>query len=126
MLHKISKPHLVDLLRMSDHNRWLQPRIRYASVRSKPELIRDLEDHFLVKEHCQRLHFEPRRARNLPRIEYSLKNRSYLIDDKPMDLPRASRKKPIFCVKRGAVTLYFQFPRTNSESPSKRLGVVFA
>ena len=53
MLHKISKPHLVDLLRMSDHNRWLQPRIRYASVRSKPELIRDLEDHFLVKEHWE-------------------------------------------------------------------------
>ena len=41
-MERISKPHIVDLLRVFDRKRWIQPRIRYASVRSKPELIKDL------------------------------------------------------------------------------------
>ena len=45
-MNAISKPHLVDLLRIFDKRRYITPRIRYASVRSKPELIRDLERHF--------------------------------------------------------------------------------
>ena len=33
----------MDLLRIFDKHKWIRPRIRYASVRSKPELIADLE-----------------------------------------------------------------------------------
>ena len=40
-LNKISKPHIVDLLRIFDKRKTISPRIRYASVRSKPELIKD-------------------------------------------------------------------------------------
>ena len=71
MLNKISKPHIVDFLRLSDKQRWLSPRIRYASVRSKPELIRDLLDHFHISLSGDSLQFEPRHARNLPEIAYN-------------------------------------------------------
>ena len=39
-MERISKPQIVDLLRVFDLRRLVQPRIRYASVRSKPELIK--------------------------------------------------------------------------------------
>ena len=42
-METISKPHLVDLLRVFDKRKWFVPRIRYASVRSKPELIKDMQ-----------------------------------------------------------------------------------
>ena len=45
-MNQISKPHIVDLLRIFDKNRMISPRIRYASVRSKPELLKDLAHHF--------------------------------------------------------------------------------
>ena len=41
-MNAICKPHIVDLLRIFDKRRMVTPRIRYASVRSKPELIADL------------------------------------------------------------------------------------
>ena len=46
MINVISKPLIVDLLRTFDKNKWLSPKIRYASVRSKGELIEDLRRHF--------------------------------------------------------------------------------
>ena len=49
-IYKLTKPSLVDLLRMCDRNRWCTPRIRYASIRSKPELCKDLLKHFDFKE----------------------------------------------------------------------------
>ena len=49
-MQRISKPHIVDLLRYFDRNRLFSPRIRYASVRSKPELIADIKSGFLVTE----------------------------------------------------------------------------
>ena len=107
MLNRISKPHIVDFLRMSDRNRWLSPRIRYASVRSKPELIQDLENHFCVKCDQDLLLFEPKRSHNLPAIVYCLRRRLYLINGDPMDVPRVSRKKPSFCILREKVTLTF-------------------
>ena len=47
-MERISKPHIVDLLRIFDRRRWFIPRIRYASVRSKPELIKDLKKYFFT------------------------------------------------------------------------------
>ncbi len=106
MLNKISKPHLVDFLRMSDHHRWLMPRIRYASVRSKPELIQDLQSHFRVRLRAGLLLFEPLRARNLPEIAYCLKTRKYHLDGAPADIPRMSRTKPVFSIVHKKVTLF--------------------
>ena len=106
MLNKISKPHLVDFLRMSDHERWLVPRIRYASVRSKPELIQDLQNHFRVDLRDSRLVFLPLRARNLPSIYYCLKTRQYHLDEVPADIPRMSRKKPVFSISHKKVILF--------------------
>ena len=107
MLNKISKPHIVDFLRLSDHQRWLSPRIRYASVRSKPELIRDLLDHFQISRSGDVLTFRPRHARNLPDIVYNLTERVYLIDHQPMDIPRESRRKTLFVINHKEVTLTF-------------------
>ena len=45
-LTNIAKPAIVELLRVFDENQWVVPRIRYASVRSKPELIEDIQRHF--------------------------------------------------------------------------------
>ena len=106
-LNKISKPHLVDLLRMSDRERWLMPRIRYASVRSKPELIQDLKLHFRVGlVPGNRLLFEPLRARNLPEICYCLTTRQYHLEGVPADIPRISRTKPVFSIRYEKVTLF--------------------
>ena len=107
MLTRISKPHLVDLLRIADRNKWLNPRIRYASVRSKPELIHDLRIHFRIVMEDTRLLFRPRRARNLPRLEYDLESKSYLLDGYEVDIPKLSREKPLFRISLVPVTLTF-------------------
>ncbi len=106
-LNKISKPHIVDLLRISDRRRWLNPRIRYASVRSKPELIKDIRDHFKVVMVGSLLCFHPKKARGLPRVEYCLEARHYLLDGNPTDVPRISRERPTFAIRSGPVTLTF-------------------
>ena len=107
-MQSISKPHLVDLLRVFDKKRWIQPRIRYASVRSKPELIRDLKKHFRVREADGRLVFVPKKVLpRVPRIEYDLSRRRYLMDGIPRDIPRESRKTPSFSIRHGPVTLDF-------------------
>ncbi len=59
-MERISKPHLVDLLRIFDKRRWLHPRILYASVRSKPELIADLKKIFFTYTKEDILHFKVR------------------------------------------------------------------
>ena len=117
-MQRISKPHLVDLLRVFDKKRWLTPRIRYASVRSKPDLIKDLEKHFTV---CwsgitaDLIEFLPvdRRKRNppLPKIEYCAKRRKYLFDGVLFDAPKESRKKLEFRIQHHPRTVVFpQFP----------------
>ncbi len=110
LFQKISKPHLVDLLRLSDRNRWLFPRIRYASVRSKPELITDLMIHFRLLELKKRLVFLPKRrlhASAIPQIEYDLVLKRYLVEGVPQDIPKLSRKKPSFSISNRQVTLTF-------------------
>ncbi len=110
LFQKISKPHLVDLLRLSDRNRWLFPRIRYASVRSKPELIADLMIHFRLMELKKRLVFLPRlpsRTSAIPQIEYDLTRKKFLVEGVPQDVPKLSRRRPCFSISNIPVTLHF-------------------
>ena len=104
-MKSISKPHIVDLLRIFDQRKWIHPRIRYASVRSKGEL---LEDHFRTFVHQGRVTFVPKKGQcPLPKIEYDLKKRVYLLDGQPQDFPRESRQKPKFSILKGPITLTF-------------------
>ena len=107
-MKNISKPHLVDLLRIFDLKRWIHPRIRYASVRSKGELLADLGRHFKTLKARGRVTFVPLQPqRTLPKIEYDLKKRLFLLDGVPQDFPRESRQRPKFEIRRGPVTLTF-------------------
>ena len=114
-MQRISKPHLVDLLRYFDKNRIFSPRIRYASVRSKPELIRDLKVHFWAYPVGPLLVFRSRKELRLPSITYDLKNRRFLFDGAFYDIPKVSRQKPRFSISHVPVTL--RFPRLTG-SPS--------
>ncbi len=109
LFQKISKPHLVDLLRLSDRNRWLFPRIRYASVRSKPELITDLMVHFRLLQVRQRLVFLPKQHTRscIPQIEYDLALKKFLVEGIPQDIPKLSRSRPRFSISNLPVTLTF-------------------
>ena len=116
-MEAISKPHMVDLLRVFDKKRWLTPRIRYASVRSKPELIADLKRVFFtiwrthepnvvlfkLRESVSRSHS------HLPSIAYDLKQRTFLFDGEPYNVPVESRKKVQFSISHTPVTLTFPF-----------------
>ena len=106
-MKNISKPHLVDLLRIFDQKRWIHPRIRYASVRSKGELLEDLARHFRAIKAKDRVTLVPRKQRNLPKIEYDLKKRVFLLNGVAQDFPRESRQRPKFEMRRGPVTLTF-------------------
>ena len=106
-MKSISKPHLVDLLRIFDQKRWIHPRIRYASVRSKGELLEDLGRHFGAFKQNGRVVFVPRTQKNLPKIEYDLKARVFLLEGVAQDFPRESRLKPKFSIRRGPVILKF-------------------
>ena len=93
-MNAISKPHIVDLLRISDQRRWLWPRIRYASIRSKPTLLADLRTHFREKVTAGVLELIPRNGRlKLPRIQYDYRTKRFLFDGKPIDVPKVSRKR---------------------------------
>ena len=112
-MERISKPHLVDLLRIFDKRRWLHPRILYASVRSKPELIVDLKKFFFVYTEDDVIHFKRRGVAekmlcHIPKIAYDLGERQYLFDGSPFDVPAESRKKPVFSISRVPVTMTFQ------------------
>ena len=112
---QISKPHIVDLLRIFDKKRWLHPRILYASVRSKPELIKDLKNHFHTYAQEGILHFKPReRLRkvlsHVPKIAYNFSKKRYFFDGEPFDVPLESRRKVKFSISRVPVTLrFFEF-----------------
>ena len=116
-MNAISKPHLVDLLRIFDKRRYITPRIRYASVRSKPELIRDLERHFeticedgVVLLKPLKSHFE------VPLIRYHLKEKSYSFDGESVDVPRRSREKVLFRISREKVTIHWPVILAPSQS----------
>ena len=99
-MNSISKPHIVDLLRIFDKRRLFMPRIRYASVRSKPELLRDLLRHFTTKE-------EEGVIYGLPDIHYNLLRKKFFFDKDPVDVPTQSRLRPVFSIRQGPVQLLF-------------------
>ena len=106
-MQRISKPDLVDFLRISDHRRWLCPRIRYASIRSKPELLADLRRHFGEELVGHILTFVPRNPRLLlPEIRYDLKKKEFSFDGKFGDVPKRSRERGRVSF-RGPVTMTF-------------------
>jgi hypothetical protein len=121
-METISKPHLVDLLRTFDRYRWIMPRIRYASVRSKGELIEDLRGHFteevddtgVVTLVCRR------RAETeyMPAICYDPARRSFLLDGHPVDLPRKSREPLRFRCTQTQTTLTFPGPLKANPDPA--------
>ena len=110
-MERISKPHIVDLLRVFDRKRWIQPRIRYASVRSKPELIKDLQKYFYTYERGDILHIKLRGAveatlSHIPEICYDFSKKVYLFDSRPFDVQSESRKKVRFSISHVPVTLF--------------------
>ena len=105
-MERISKPHLVDLLRIFDKRRYLTPRIRYASVRSKPVLIKDLNARFFTYERGSLLHIKKRSAvSHVPDIVYDFEKRLYLFDGVPVNVSAESRKKVVFSIRHEPVTL---------------------
>ena len=107
-MNSISKPHLVDLLRIFDKQRMFTPRIRYASVRSKPELLQDLASHFTAIKKNDIIQFEPvRSVPGLPLIQYHLKRKKFYFDSQSVDVPTESRKRPLFQVIQGPIELTF-------------------
>ena len=120
-MNKISKPHIVDFLRLADQNKWFSPRIRYASVRSKPELIADLRHRFLDHLEDNRIQFLPLHLNTcLPSIEYCLERRKFLLDGSPVNVPKVSRDRPGFSIDHRAVTLDFGCPSPTPLSPSTK------
>ena len=108
-MEKISKPNIVDLLRLSDRQRWFCPRIRFASVRSKPCLIADLRTLYKDLRRGEQVVFLPRilLPDHVPDIVYDVKRRTFLLDGKEMDVPKISREKPAFSIRRGKYTMTF-------------------
>ena len=118
-MNQISKPHIVDLLRIFDKNRMISPRIRYASVRSKPELLKDLAHHFDTEQRGHRICLKPRlkHSRGVPSIQYDLTEKQYYFDGRPVNVPEESRARPVFSIRKGPVTV--TFPEFAPRSPSK-------
>ena len=121
-MEKISKPNLVDLLRLSDRERWFCPRIRFASVRSKPCLIADLRSLYKDVRKGEFVHFVPRRSLSdhVPDIQYDVKRRTFLLDGDVMNVPKISREKPVFSIRHEKYTLTFPFEnhRASEARPS--------
>ncbi len=108
-LNRISKPLLVDLLRMFHQRKYFIPHIRFASVRSKPELCKDLNNYFDTRLDGQIIHFLPRRTvrPSVPQIDFDLKQKAFLFDSRPIEIPVLSRQTPQFSISHGPVTLRF-------------------
>ena len=109
-MERISKPHIVDLLRIFDRRKWLIPRIRYASVRSKPDLIRDLNKFFFTYIRENKIFITKRdleQVARVPSISYDLKTRKFAFDGKVMDIPAESRKAISFSISHNPVTVRF-------------------
>jgi hypothetical protein len=107
-MNAICKPHIVDLLRIFDKRRMVTPRIRYASVRSKPELIADLARHFATHKVKDSIVFQPITSYlQVPKIVYHLKEKRYTFDEKPVDVPRESRAQIKFHVRKGPIVISF-------------------
>ena len=107
-VQRISKPAIVNFLRLCDRKRWCQPRIRYASIRSKAELCADLIDYFQFQLTDKVITISPHKEiRGFPQIQYDLKLRSFLVDGLRHDFAKVSRQKPTFHLEHRTVTLVF-------------------
>ena len=108
-LNRISKPLLVDLLRMFHQRKYFIPHIRFASVRSKPELCKDLNNYFDTRLDGQIIRFLPRRTvrPSVPRIDFDLAQKAFLFDSRPIEIPVLSRQTPQFSISHAPVTLRF-------------------
>ena len=90
-MNAISKPHLVDLLRIFDKRRYITPRIRYASVlRAHPGPGAALRDELR----------ERNRGPDAAQVSYFLKEKAYTFDGQAVDVPRKSREKIQFQISR--------------------------
>ena len=115
-LENISKPKIVDFLRVCDRKNWVFPRIRYASVRSKPTLLKDIRDHFQEKQ-GDLLELVPLRNHlRVPRIQYDFGKKVFLFDGAPIDLPKAGKVE--FQIVPGPVTVNFGLWTPKSTPPS--------
>ena len=109
-VQRLTKPSLVDLLRMCDKNRWCCPRIRYASIRSKPDLCADLLKFFtfeLAEDGEFILIRSLRPLVNFPELKYHLKSRRFWRDGQAFDAATVSRERPVFRLEKKRVTLQF-------------------
>ena len=120
-LNKISKPHIVDLLRVFDKRKTITPRIRYASVRSKPELIGDILRPFTCTEKADVILFEPNVPLDAPLIEYNLSTRAYIFNGETVDVPKESREQPKFRILYGPFLVNFEHP----SSPVRHEGQLY-
>ena len=107
-MNEISKPHLVLLLRAFDRLKYFVPRIRYASVRSKPDLVNDLSHYYRTRTTKDTIHFLARHhvPSGVPKIRYCLIDRQYYFDDKPLN-PLKQAKCPVE-IRRGSFVVEFQ------------------
>ncbi len=105
-LENISKPKIVDFLRVCDRKNWIFPRIRYASVRSKPTLLSDIRRHFQERMVGPLLELVPQsRCVRCPLVQYDFDAKTFLFDGSPIDLPRAAKVE--FRIVKGPVTVSF-------------------
>ena len=106
-LEHISKPKIVDFLRVCDRKNWVYPRIRYASVRSKPTLLADIRRHFREEPRPEgRMALVPLGSLvRCPDIQYDFESKAFLFDGEPIDLPKAAKVE--FRIVRGPVVVRF-------------------
>ncbi len=118
-MEKISKPHIVEFLRLCDRNHWLHPRIRYASIRSKPQLLSDVKKHYRSRRKGTLLLFHPtHRLPAVPKISYDFDEKRFLYDGKPSALPIRSQEQTRFHIERGPVVV--AFPRVTGSPPAAK------
>ena len=107
-MNRISKPRIVDFLRLCDRHKWVHPRIRFASVRSKPELIADIHDHFEISCTDHIVCITPKyRNRHAPVICYDLEERKYMVDGVYREFQKESRERPQFQIRHCPTTIRF-------------------
>ena len=103
-MKNLSKPQLVNLLRYLDKNKLLIPRIKYASFRSKVEMMVDLRKHFYLREVDHKVYFVPKRGKGLPEIFWDCKKKEFSVD--------VSLNNEVgFSVSRTPVTVRFESSR---------------
>jgi hypothetical protein len=105
---KITKPNLVNFLRICDKERLTLRRIRYASIRSKGSLIRDILIYFRAEFEGTiiRIISKFRNPRFDP-IGYCVERRTFLRAGVPFDCEIVSRRRPQYSIEYKDVTLHF-------------------